>query len=37
VKACHVAKEPMFSDHAPLVVDYALEGAATGTKKKGTR
>ena len=37
VKACHVAKEPKFSDHAPLVVDYALDGATPRTKKKGTR
>lgn len=37
VKACHVAKDPKFSDHAPLVVDYALDGATPRTKKKGAR
>jgi hypothetical protein len=40
VKACAIHKDPRFSDHAPYVVDYALDddgSANTGAKKAGKR
>ena len=34
VKACAIHKDPRFSDHAPYVVDYALDnGPAKGGKR----
>ena len=33
VTACAIHKDPRFSDHAPYVVDYALEGGAAKGRK----
>ena len=33
VNACAIHKDPRFSDHAPFVVDYALEGGAAKGRK----